>query len=74
MEMRQAGRYNATHCVAVISEVMSLLEQIPQGGVGPLGASLEEIEAAENAGHNVEHDAVYHVVQKAWRLLNSVKA
>ena len=74
METRQVEHSAATHCYAVIIEAMSLLEQVPQGGVGPSGASLEEIEAAENAGHNIEHDAVYHVVQKAWLLLNSVKA
>ena len=52
-----------------IADVMELLESIPQGGVGPSGASMAEIEAAENAGHSVEDDAVYHVVQKSWLLL-----
>jgi diaminopimelate decarboxylase len=74
MEPKQVEHSAATHCYAVIAEVMSLLEQVPQGGVGLSGASLEEIEAAEEAGHNIEQDAVYHVVQKAWLLLNSVSA
>ena len=58
---------------AVISEVMELLCEIPQGGVGANGSTMEEIEQAERDGHNVENDAVYHVVQKAWLLLDGVR-
>ena len=57
-----------------IADVMELLESIPQGGVGAEGASPAEIVAAENAGHSVEDDAVYHVVQKAWLMLREVLA
>ena len=57
-----------------IADVMELLQSIPQGGVGASGASMAEIQAAENAGHSVEDDAVYHVVQKAWLMLREVLA
>ena len=56
----------------VLIEAMELLTEIPQGGIGDAGSTMEEIEAAETDGRCVEGDATYHAVQKAWWKLRSL--
>jgi hypothetical protein len=56
-----------------VARAMSLLEQIPQGGIGEHGATRQEIKQAELSGHVVCDDAAYHVVQSAWLMLNEIR-
>jgi hypothetical protein len=55
-----------------IKDAMEALENMPMGGIGAGGASMHDIEVAEEAGHVVENDAAYHQAQKAWLFLNKV--
>jgi hypothetical protein len=58
--------------LALLIDAMDLLTQIPQGAVGDGGATLKEIQDAEQNGRCVEDDATYHVVQSAWLKLREM--
>ena len=49
---------------------MQLLTEIHQHGIGEFGATITEINDAESCGRCVSDDATYHVVQKAWLVLD----
>jgi hypothetical protein len=54
----------------LIEAAMDELENYPAGGIGKSGPTLDELdEHVELTGCNWEGDACYHVMQRAWRLL-----
>ena len=55
-----------------IRDAMDALENMPMGGIGENGATMHDIEVAEEAGCCMEKDAAYHQAQKAWLFLNEV--
>lgn len=55
-----------------VLDAMEVLAQISEGGIGEAGATMAEIEAAEHNGRCFEDNATYHVVQKAWILLDEL--
>ena len=63
---------NKDQYLAGLRDVMTLLEQIPQGAVGAAGATLDEINAASDAGRAIANDPTYHCVQWAWRRLEAL--
>jgi hypothetical protein len=57
----------------LIEEAMDELENYPAGGIGKSGPTLDELdEHVETTGCAWEGDAGYHVVQRAWRLLEKL--
>jgi hypothetical protein len=57
----------------LIEEAMDELENYPAGGIGKSGPTLDELdEHVETTGCAWEGDACYHVVQRAWRLLEKL--
>ena len=53
-----------------IKAAMEVLCDMPCGGIGGDGWTMEEIDAVEQTGHPAENDATYHQAQKAWLLLD----
>lgn len=55
-----------------ITDIQSVLADLPCGGIGEDGPTLEELRALEAQGLVCEGDAVYHTVQRAWRMLDAL--
>jgi hypothetical protein len=57
----------------LIEAAMDELENYPAGGVGKEGPTLDELDEHEElTGCAWEGDSGYHVVQRAWRLLEKL--
>lgn len=54
-----------------IRDAMEMIAQLPCGCIGDEGPTLEELNAVAEAGHNWDGDAVYHIGQYVWRILQS---
>ena len=53
-------------------EAMINLEQLPCGAIGGEGPTLHELDKfATEHGRNWEDDAMYHIGQRAWRILEA---
>lgn len=56
-----------------IRDVMEVLEQIPQGGIGGDGPTILDLEAYVRENSSCyDDDSVYHTVQTAWRMLEAM--
>jgi hypothetical protein len=56
----------------IINSTMQVAENLPMGGIGEDGSTQEDLDAADNEGHPIDNDAVYHAGQQIW--LNLKKA
>jgi hypothetical protein len=56
----------------IIKDTMYVVENLPMGGIGEDGPSQDDLDAANNEGHPIGQDAVYHAGQQIW--LNLKKA
>ena len=56
----------------IIKDTMYVVENLPMGGIGEDGPSQDDLDAANNEGHPIDQDAVYHAGQQIW--LNLKKA
>jgi len=61
------------HARHLIEEAMKSLAQMPIGGIGKDGVTLEDIDETEKKGKVIIDDATYHQSQKAWRLLEKAQ-
>jgi hypothetical protein len=52
----------------ILREIQEISENLPCGGIGAEGPTQEELDAANEEGHPVEDDAVYHAGQQIWLL------
>ena len=46
------------------------LENMPSGGIGEMGATQDDLDAAAKKGESIDGDAEYHNAQQAWLYLN----
>ena len=60
-------------CRLAIPVVREALKNIPCGGIGEGGPTLEELNAVAEAGYAFDDDAMYHQAQLAWRLLEGIR-
>ena len=60
-------------CRLAIPVVREALKNMPCGGIGEGGPTLEELNAVAEAGHAFDDDAMYHQAQLAWRLLEGIR-
>jgi hypothetical protein len=56
----------------IIKDTMYVVENLPMGGIGEDGPTQDDLDAANNEGHPIDQDAVYHAGQQIW--LNLKKA
>lgn len=70
--MTMTGRDIAT-ALTEIEEAMWSLENMPCGGIGDGGATVEEMRAANEERKPIDDDAMYHAEQWAWRRLQNAR-
>jgi len=60
-------------CRLAIPVVREALKNIPCGGIGEGGPTLEELNEVADAGRAFDDDAIYHQAQLAWHLLEGIR-
>ncbi len=56
-----------------LSRVQETLEQMPCGGIGPNGATEDDLDEAAAEGRHYGDDAMYHTAQQAWLQIERIK-
>ena len=69
--MKQA---NTEKLLVAIQEVMGLLCNLPSGGIGPDGATIEELDIVAEKGAYLDNDAVFDMGQRMYRILEKAIA
>ena len=57
----------------LIIDAMAMLENLPCGGIGADGYTEEELDAFTDQGTFAEQDAVYHMGQEVWLMLEKAR-